>query len=113
MKRLITLTSTMLLATSAFASSFVNISGEQNISAGSFDSKSAAYEAGFNLKDSMQDMSQAERKNEFATLGYSHVGDIKLDDFKVKVEEYASNREEVKYRSILNFDYQFKAKQKD
>lgn len=114
MKRLITLTSTMLLATSAFASSSVlNVSEGESILAGTFDSKAAAYEAGHQLSDSIIGKSQAELKNEVTNIGYSTIGHVNLANFDVKVSELATEHGEAKYSSIVNYDYQYRARQKD
>ncbi|QLK43852.1 acyl-CoA synthetase [Vibrio owensii] len=108
MKKLMTLTSLMLASFSAFAGIHTE-HGTQRIVTDNFADKSSAYEASFDLINEIQDMSQTELRRELSIIGHGFARDIHLDNTYVTVEEYSEQRDEVKYRAIVNVFYNYRA----
>lgn len=109
MKKVIALATGLLLTTSAFAST-VSYSENATLNAGTFASKAAAYDAGFDLTESLQALTSAKLAKELPnTWAYSSVRDVRIDDAKVMVEPVASARGEIQYRAVVDVDYHFSA----
>jgi hypothetical protein len=109
MKKAIALATGLLMTTSAFAAT---VSHDENttLNAGTFASKAAAYDAGFDLTESLQTLTPAKLARELPnTWAYSSVRDVRIDDAKVIVEPVASTRGEIQYRAIVDLDYHFSA----
>lgn len=107
MKKLMTLTSLMLASFSAFAGIHTE-HGTHTIVTDNFAEKSSAYEAGFDLVNQFQDMSQTELRRELSIIGDGFARDIRVGKTYVTVEEYSELRNEVKYRAIVNAFYNYR-----
>ncbi|EPI4819183.1 DUF3316 domain-containing protein [Vibrio alginolyticus] len=107
MKKLMTLSSLLLFSLSATAGIHVEHSINKVV-LNDFTTKDAAYSSAFDLVDEYQTLSKHELRNRLNIIGSGFPRDIAIDDSKVRVEEYALNRDEVKYRAIINFDYHFR-----
>ncbi len=100
----------LLLTTSAFAST-MTVSENATLETGLYNTKAEAYNAGFDLSDSVKAMSQTQLRKEFPVDSYTSVKNINVDDSEVTVEEIATNRGKVQYRAIVDLDYRFDAKE--
>ncbi|EIK0773550.1 MULTISPECIES: DUF3316 domain-containing protein [Vibrio] len=107
MKKLMMLSSLLLFSLSATAGIHVEHSTNKVV-LNDFMTKDAAYSSAFDLVDEYQTLSKHELRNRLNIIGSGFPRDIAIDDSKVRVEEYALNRDEVKYRAIINFDYHFR-----
>jgi len=108
MKTLMTIAAGLLVSTSVFAST-VDIDKNEKIVAGTYETKAMAYDAGFDLTESLLAMNEHQLSKTFSTWAYSMVDDIEINDSKVVVEEYANSRGDIQYRAIVDVNYQFSA----
>ncbi|MEL0628877.1 DUF3316 domain-containing protein [Psychromonas aquatilis] len=106
MKTLTTLAATLLISTSAFAGTQI-IHSDKNFNTEYFADKTAAYDAGFDYIDSLNDLSNSALKHKLAIITQNQVKDLNIDDSEVMIEEVAKKRGEVAYRAIINVDYHF------
>lgn len=112
MKKLIALTAGLLVASSAFASTQTSYSAT-SVTSPSFETKAAAFEAGYDIADSLYSLSEHELRHELPVASYNDVKNISVDDTKVVVEEFAVNRGEILYRAVVDVDYHFDARESD
>ncbi len=108
MKRLITLTTGLLLTTSVFAST-TTVTQTKFFKTDSYQTKSEAYDAGFDLTDSLKSMDNSQLRNKLSLWAYNSVNSITIDDSQVIVQETATERGNIEYRAIVNLDYHFNA----
>ena len=106
MKKLTTLVATLLISSSVFASSQV-VHSDKNFSTDAFTDKAQAYEAGFNYLDSLKTLGDAELRQKFLVISQTPAHNIKIDDSKVSIQEFAQTRGQVAYRAIVDVDYHF------
>ncbi|CAM2782569.1 DUF3316 domain-containing protein [Vibrio mytili] len=108
MKKLALLTASIIMTSSAFASN-ITLTEQKNVDLGTFQSKEQALDAGFNLSESLQNMSSSELRAKLGLFTYTNVHDVNIDDSNVVIEEVAYARDDIQYRAILNVDYHFDA----
>ncbi|WP_025565537.1 DUF3316 domain-containing protein [Psychromonas sp. SP041] len=106
MKKLITLAALLLISSSVFASLQV-VHSDKNFSTEAFPNKSEAYEAGFTYLDNINNLSESELKHKLLVISQSTVHDVKINNSKVSIEEFAQARGEIVYRAVIDVDYQF------
>ncbi|MDV7106361.1 DUF3316 domain-containing protein [Vibrio sp. TH_r3] len=109
MKKLTVLAATALLSTTAFAGNHT-VYSEANLQTDGFNSKAAAYQAGFDYSDALHTASGSELRFKLAPIGENVVSNITLDDTAVTIEEFSEARGEISYRAIVNVDYHFDAR---
>jgi len=107
MKNLTILAAGLLATASVFASP-VTVSRATSVDVGTFQSKAAAYDAGFALADSLQAMNNAELGEQLDVATYAPASNIKIAGRQVQVEEIANSRNDIQYRAVVNVDYRFK-----
>ncbi|MDN3680313.1 DUF3316 domain-containing protein [Vibrio tapetis subsp. quintayensis] len=100
-KLLTAIIATVALSSSAFAAS--NIS-HTHLTTDSFGSKNQAYEAGFDLANSLGDLSSNELSMDFRV---SNAKNISVDDYEVSIEEFAVDRDNIEYRAVVDVKYSF------
>jgi len=106
MKKIMTVVGALLISSSVFAASQV-IHSDKNFSTEAFTEKSQAYEAGFNYLDALKGLSDVELTHKLLVISQSPVKDIKIDNSKVSIEEFAQTRGQLAYRAVINLDYHF------
>ena len=106
MKKLITLVTALLISSSVFASYQV-VHSDKNFSTDAFADKSTAYEAGFAYLDDLNNLSETKLKHKLLVISQSAAHDLKINESKVSVEEFAEARGQVAYRAVIDVDYQF------
>jgi len=106
MKKLMTLVSALLISSSVFASSQV-VHSDKNFNTDAFAGKSAAYEAGFAYLDNLNNLSETQLKHKLLVISQSAAHDVKINESKVSVEEFAEVRGQIAYRAVIDVDYQF------
>ena len=106
MKKLTILAATLLISSSVFASSQV-VHSDKNFSTDAFTDKAQAYEAGFNYLDSLKTLDDAELRQKLLVISQTPANNIKIDNSKVSIQEFAQKRGEVAYRAVVNVDYHF------
>ncbi|TCS40200.1 DUF3316 domain-containing protein [Reinekea marinisedimentorum] len=94
----------VLISSASFAGSN---SGSTTLYTGTYDSASAAYEAGFDVIDDLAQASQGELKSTLKTYNEGVVRNLSIDDTKVKVEEVAVARNVYQYRAMIDVDFEF------
>ncbi|WP_435236983.1 DUF3316 domain-containing protein [Psychromonas sp. PT13] len=112
MKKLITLAAGVLLTSTAFANT-VTINKTTNLSTAEYTTKAAAIDAAFDITEQLSGNSQSELRNEFRIVTENSVRNIAILDTEVKTEEFARTRDDVKYRAIVNVNYQFDTRDND
>lgn len=110
MKNLTILAATVLMSASAFAGN-QTVYSETNLLTAGFESKAAAYEAGFDTVDALDTASYSELHFKLAPIGESKVTNLKIDDTVVNIEEFSEARGEISYRAIVNVDYHFDSRE--
>ncbi|WP_413285057.1 DUF3316 domain-containing protein [Vibrio sp. MA40-2] len=108
MKKLTVLATTLLMSATAFAG-IQTVYSERNIATEGFDSKAAAYEAGFDYVETLETASNSELRFKLSPIGDNFVSNITLGDTVVTIEEFSEARGETSYRAIVNVGYQFEA----
>lgn len=106
MKKVITLTAGLFIASSAFASVQTSHS-ETTLFSPSYSSQAEAFDAGFDISDSLQAMSEHELRTKLPTLANNTVRNLALDHAQVTVEQFAVERGNIQYRAVVNVDYHF------
>ena len=106
MKKLTTLAAALLISTGALASTQV-IHSDKNFNTDAFTDKTQAYEAGFAYVDNLNDLSDAELRQKLLIISQTPANNIKIDNSKVSIQEYAQQRGEVVYRAVVDVDYHF------
>ncbi|MFC1235264.1 DUF3316 domain-containing protein [Vibrio sp. F74] len=112
MKKLIAITAGLLFASSAFASVHTTYN-ETSVSTANFQTKAEAFDAGFDITDSLQAMTQNQLRSELPTIAESNVRNVALEGTEVKVEEVAVARGDVQYRAVIAVDYSFDSKERN
>jgi len=102
MKNTIILASGLLLASSAFAST-TTVSDNATFKTDAYSSKAEAYNAGFDLSDSVKAMDQSQLRFNLPVQSYTLVKNINVGQSEVTVD--------IQYRAIVDVDYQFNAKE--
>ncbi|WP_166373371.1 DUF3316 domain-containing protein [Psychromonas sp. SA13A] len=109
MKRFTTLTAvaaTLLISSSAFAASQV-VHSDKTFSTDAFTDKAAAYEAAFDYIDSLNKLPANELRQKLIVISETPANDIKIDNSKVTIQEFAQTRDQVAYRAVVDVDYHF------
>ncbi|MGD8110022.1 DUF3316 domain-containing protein [Vibrio sp. TRT 21S02] len=113
MKKTILLLSALLMSSSVFAAISTTHS-DRSFKSNEYQTKQEAYDAGYEMMDTLRTMPASELRNKLGiienTLQYNS---IKIDDMKLSVEEYSKQLGDMKYRAILNVDYQYKYRDND
>jgi len=107
MKKLIAITAGCLITFGAFAGSIETIHRDASLTTDTFSSKSEALNAGFNMYESLENASNRQLKNKLPTFG-DITGGISIDSAKVRVEEIPLSRGDVRYRAVVDVNYQYK-----
>lgn len=108
MKKLLLLTTGILMASSVFASN-ITVNEELNMEVGTYQSKDQALNAGFDLSDSLKNLSESDLRNKLGLSMYTNVQNISIDGSNVVINEVAYTRDNVQYQAVLNVDYHFNA----
>ena len=109
MKKLTTvsaLAATLLISSSVFAASQV-VHSDKTFSTEAFTDKAAAYEAGFDYIDSLNTLPANELRQKLIVISETPANDIKIDNSKVTIQEFAQTRDQVAYRAVVDVDYHF------
>ncbi|MDB1124949.1 DUF3316 domain-containing protein [Vibrio algarum] len=112
MTKLIAVTAGLLVASSAFASVHTTYN-ETSVTTSTYLTKAEAYDAGFDIAESLQSMTQSQLRSELPSFTQSRVRNIALEGTEVKVEEIAANRGDIQYRAVVDIDYRFDAKERN
>ncbi|GGB18785.1 DUF3316 domain-containing protein [Agarivorans gilvus] len=107
MKNLTILAAGLLATASVFASP-LTVSSSTTVNAGTFESKTAAYDAGFNLANSLQEMERSQLSQQLSLWAHTPPSNIEVTNPEVKVVEVANSPEDIQYRAVVNVDYRFK-----
>ncbi len=107
MKKLIIFAASLIASSAAFASP-LTVSKQASLNLGAYASKSAAYDAGFKLSNSLQSMDQAQLRQELPLWAYNPARNIVVNDSSVAIQEVASSPDNVQYYATVNVDYRFK-----
>jgi len=107
--RKLTLLATGLLLTSTAYAGETTVVKETTLTTYATPSAELAYEAGYNLIDRIKAMPQKELKNTLPSYADTQVRDIKVDDFKVTIEEFSKERGKIQYRALVSVDYNYSA----
>ncbi len=108
MKKLIALTAGLLLTTSVFAST-TTVSQTRTFKTDSYQTKSEAYNAAFDLTDALKGMDNSQLRNELSLWAYNAVNGIVIDGSQVTVQETATELGKIEYRAVVNLGYHFNA----
>lgn len=108
MKKLITLATGLLLATSVFAST-TTVTQTKSFKTDGYQTKSEAYDAGFDLTDALKGMDNSQLRSELSLWAYNSVNGIVIDGSQVTVQETATELGKIEYRAVVNLDYHFNA----
>ncbi len=106
MKNTMIIAAGLLLTSSAFAST-MTVNQQTSVDAGTFATKSAAYQAGFNLADSIKSMDKTALRKELSLWTVDSADKLGVDNSNVVVKEFATNPDNIQYRAIVNVDYHF------
>ncbi|MFX3895588.1 DUF3316 domain-containing protein, partial [Streptococcus suis] len=71
--------------------------------------RAEAYNAGFDLSDSVKAMDQFQLRFNLPVQSYTLVKNINVGQSEVTVEEFANSNGDIQYRAIVDVDYQFNA----
>ena len=71
------------------------------------------YNAGFDIADNLENVSQKELRNKFAIISQNRATNINITDKIVKTQELAKNRGDIKYRAIVKVNYNFETRDED
>ncbi|WP_394246845.1 DUF3316 domain-containing protein [Vibrio profundi] len=108
MKKLIILTSALVLSSTAFAATSTYSTGTQLKSDG-YATQEEAFEAGYDMMDELNTKSSYELSQALPSSGATPKAQtFKIDGMEVTVEKFAVERGEIQYRAILDVDYQYK-----
>ncbi|PCD86664.1 hypothetical protein VME0621_04647 [Vibrio mediterranei] len=108
MKKLLTITSLVLVSGSVFAGSDL---GNTEIRTSAFDSKQQAYEAGYDLVKDLKAMPHGELAHELKLNGHdTEFNSIELNNTEIVVQELAEKQGVIKYRAVVDVNYQYDAK---
>lgn len=108
MKKLIMVASIALMSGSVFAGSDI---GNTKLETESFQSKQQAYEAGYQLVDELNEMTNGALAHQLKLNGHSeNIQEIELKNTEISVQEYAEKQGVIKYRASVNVNYEYDAK---
>ncbi|WCE30246.1 DUF3316 domain-containing protein [Vibrio sp. SCSIO 43137] len=107
MKKLIAITAGCLITFGAFAGSIETIHRDASLTTDTFSSKSEALNAGFNMYESLESASNRQLKDKLPTFADDITGGISIDSAKVRVEEIPLSRGDVRYRAVVDVNYQY------
>lgn len=113
MKKLLTITAASLLLSSAAFASDVIMDNTAHFTTDSYQTKTEAFNAGFDITDNLTSITQTELLKKLPHFGDELVHDIAIDDTNVTIEEYATSRDHISFRAIVNVDYHYSAYQDD
>ena len=105
------LTASLLVTGTVFANTEWN-SGNKTIYTDAYTSEAAAYEAGFDIIDDLSQSSRNELKS-FLRIRGRGVRDIEIDQTKVQIEAFATDRNLLQYRALVSIDYKYEAREDD
>ena len=106
MKKLMTLAATLLISSSVFASSEV-VHSDKHFNTEAFTDKAQAYEAGFTYLENLNTLSDAQLRQKLVVISQTPANNIKIDDSKVSIQEFAQTRGQIAYRAVVDVDYHF------
>jgi len=106
MKKIITLTAGLLVASSAFASVHTTYN-ETTLFTPSFETKTEAFNAGFDITESLSAMTENQLRSKLPAFTETGIRNLDLDNTEVQVEEFAVTRDEIQYRAAINVSYHF------
>ncbi|MEI8634518.1 DUF3316 domain-containing protein [Vibrio sp. PP-XX7] len=109
MNKLVMITALLFMSSSVFAATTTQYSNT-HFDVGAYNSKVAAYQAGFQHIEKINDMSQAMLKFELPVFGIHSGSHVVIDGTSVKLEEFEKTQGNVAYRSIINVDYHYKVR---
>ena len=112
MKKLITIAAALLFTSAAFANN-VTIHKNTKLVSTLYDTKTEAFNAGFDIADNLENVSQKELRNKFAIISQNRATNINISDKIVKTQELAKNRGDIKYRAIVKVNYNFETRDED
>lgn len=92
MKKLITLTAGLLIASSAFASVQTTYS-DTKLFSDTYSTQEEAFNAGFDISDSLDAMSEHQLRGKLPTTASNTVRNIAVDNTEIQVEAYSPSVE--------------------
>lgn len=101
MKKFITAALITVISSTAFAGT---MSSHSTIKTEGYQDKAQAYEAGYNLADTLSEKSSHQLGYELNVVDGSNVS---LTDVEFSVEEFAKARGEIEYRAVLDVEYSY------
>ncbi len=108
MKKLITVLA--LAFASLSASAGIQVShGSQTIVKSGFSAKSEAYEAGLNLIEAYEGLTQNQLRYRLRWFDGHTPRNIKIGKTEVQVKEYSESLGDIKYRAIVSLDYEYRS----
>lgn len=108
MKKVIVLTTALMVSSTAFAA--INTqSSETTVKTDAFATQEQAYNAGYDLMDEFKAMPTNQLMQELP-IHENNVQrpSVKVTETKVTIEEFAKERGKVQYRAVVEVDYQYK-----
>jgi len=83
------------------------VHSDKTFSTEAFTDKAAAYEAAFDYIDSLNKLAANELRQKLIVISETPANDIKIDNSKVTIQEFAQTRDLVAYRAVVDVDYHF------
>lgn len=105
MKKLIVLATALIVSSATYAAN-----GERHVYTEGYQSKAQAYDAGFDVLEEYQSMTDYKLGSK---LMISDASIANLTGGSVMVEEFATNRNVIQYRAIVELDYQYESNDDD
>ncbi|MCL9776422.1 DUF3316 domain-containing protein [Vibrio methylphosphonaticus] len=108
MKKRLVVACVALMSGSVFAGSDI---GNSHLETEAFQSKQQAYEAGYQLVDELNEMTNGALAHQLHLNAHSdNIQDIELKNTEVSVHEYSEKQGVIKYRAQVNVSYEYDAK---
>jgi uncharacterized GH25 family protein len=109
MKKVTTIAAAALLLSSTAFAGTQTVYRDSHVVTDSFDSKTQALNAAFDLVDHYKQLTPFQLKLKLPTFGDSMVKGVELDDTTVKVEEFAESRGNTQYRAVIDLNYHYQS----
>ena len=113
MKVLIATAAGLLTAFSVSAASLETVHRDTMLKSDSFETKSEALDAGFNIYESLNTANNRQLRSKLTTFADNIVGGISIESAQVRIEEVPVSRNKIEYRAVVDVDYNYKARQSD
>lgn len=109
MKKLIAIAATTLLVSSTAIAGTQTVYRDTHIVTDGFATEAEALNAGHDIVEHVNHLSQAELRAELPTFADSMVRGVEVDDAEITIEEFSKSRGEVQYRAVVEVEYHYRA----